>query len=62
MDKAQIAKVGIATRGNMTKYKLSKLTDLAIGQIERIEAGTHNYTIDILNKYLTGLGLKMNIK
>lgn len=62
MNREQIGAKCIKARGERTKYRLSKDSGLTIGQIERVENGNDNYTVDVLVKYLNALKLKIEIK
>lgn len=62
MTKKDIAKMCVAKRGKITKYALGKKSGLTIGQIERIEGGKENYTIDLLTRHLPSVGLKLEVK
>ena len=62
MTTKEIAKACKKQRGERTKYQLAKAAKLSIGQIERIESGELNYTVNMLNKYLTALNVKIEIK
>lgn len=42
---------------HLTTYKVAKDSGLQIGQINAIEDGTKNYTIDAFIKYVRGCGL-----
>lgn len=62
MTRKEIGQVCKSKRGKTTKYKLGKVSGLTIGQIERIEDGKENYTIDLLTKHLPALDLKLEVK
>lgn len=61
MNRKDIGKL-CASKRKVTKYKQSKESGLTIGQIERIEEGKKNYTLDLLIKYLPSLNLSIHIK
>lgn len=62
MTKKEIAKTCKTKRGGKTKYACGKESGLKIGQIERIENGGLNYTIDLLTAHLPSIGLKLELK
>jgi len=62
MNKAIIGEKCRKARGKKTKYAVAKDSKLTIGQIERIEDGENNYTIDLLLSHLPTVGLKLEVK
>ena len=45
----------------ISKYKLVKNSSLVYSQIDAIENGDTNYTIDVLTTYLKEVGIELNI-
>jgi transcriptional regulator with XRE-family HTH domain len=58
MNRAELSTLLKSKRG-VTKYKLSQLSGLTRSQIDSIESGSKNYTIDSLLLYCEHLGIKL---
>lgn len=61
MTRKEIGKICKKKRGETSTYMVAKYAQLSIGQINRIESGEQNYTIDVLFKHLNAIGLKIKI-
>jgi transcriptional regulator with XRE-family HTH domain len=47
---------------NISKYRVGKDGDMVFSQIDNIESGAKNYTIDTLLAYVNALGLKITFE
>ena len=63
MDKKQIgaALSEIRAKKDLSVYKASKNGNIRISQVQAVEKGEANYTIDVLLGYLQGVGAELTI-